>query len=182
MVDPLVALLARASLALLLASSVAHKLRDLTAFHANVAEYRLLPAKAVGRVATGIVALELALLMALLVPAAARGALLGAAALLFVYGAAIAINLARGRRHIDCGCSGRSARQSISGGLIVRNALWIGVAGLGSLPAGGRILGWLDGTTGVACLIGLAALYRASEQLLAHAPVSAELRTRRSQA
>jgi hypothetical protein len=73
-----------------------------------------------------------------------RWAALGAVALLVLYSVAIAINLVRGRREIDCGCFGPAARVPLSGGLVARNALLIGAAALVSLPVGARPLVWVD--------------------------------------
>ena len=123
--------LLRFGLLLLLASGAAEKLRDSRRFRAAVAGYALLPERAIGAAATAFALGEAALAAALLAPAAAgvRAIAAVAAALLFaVYGAAIAINLARGRRAIDCGCGGPAARVPLSGWLVARNALLVAAA------------------------------------------------------
>ena len=52
----------------------------------------------------------------------------GAAALLGLYGLAMAINLGRGRDTIDCGCHGFSGRQRMAGWMVLRNLLLATVA------------------------------------------------------
>src|SRR5207247_2030674 len=110
-------------LALLFFVAAGHKLRDPRRFRATVAEYRLVPDRFAPPAAALLVAVEAAAGGALLVPGARAAGLLAAAALLVVYGAAIAINLARGRWDIDCGCTGPAVRRPISGWLVARNAV-----------------------------------------------------------
>lgn len=64
---------------------------------------------------------ELLLVPALIIPATQALALYLAALLLSIYALAIAINLLRGRKRLDCGCNGPEARQSISWWLVLRN-------------------------------------------------------------
>jgi len=155
----------RALLALLLAGGALAKLRDLSGFAAAVAGYRLLPAALAGPAAAGFVAAELALAAGLWL--APRPAGLGAAALLVLYGAAIAVNLARGRRDIDCGCGGPLGRQSLSEALVLRNLLLACAAMASALPVAPRALAWLDAFTLAAAIGAGAALYTASSALLA---------------
>src|SRR5262245_65540349 len=109
--DPALDLTFRAGLALLFAVAAVHKLRDPRGFPAPLSYYRLLPAGIAGVAGMGLVGAELAVVAALVVDR--RAGLAGAAALLVLYAGAMAINLARGRRHIDCGCAGPAARRSI---------------------------------------------------------------------
>ena len=155
MVDPAIDLTVRAALALLFLVAAAHKLRDRAAFRATFAEYRILPEA----ISTLVPLAELAVAVLLLVPAASALGEIGAAALLLLYGAAVGVNLARGRRHIDCGCAGPYARRPIGGGIVVRNALLAASA----LAVSGAVLA-------------LAALYLATDRLMAHAPALARLR------
>ncbi|MBW2726382.1 MAG: methylamine utilization protein MauE, partial [Deltaproteobacteria bacterium] len=98
--------------------------------------------------------------------AASTGAAM-AALLLGVYSAAIAVNLVRGRRGIDCGCLGPAADQSISPALLGRNAILVAGALAAMLPAGHRSLHWVDSLTFVAGLATLSLLFIAANQLLA---------------
>src|SRR5207249_705697 len=121
--DPVVDLTLRTALALLFFVAAGHKLRDPGRFRATVAEYRLVPDRFAPPAAALLVAVEAAAAGALLVPGVRAAGLLAAAALLVVYGAAIAINLARGRWDIDCGCAGPAVRRPIGGWLVARNAV-----------------------------------------------------------
>ncbi len=172
--DPVVDVTLRAALALLLLAAAGHKLRDLPRFRATLADYRLLP-HAIVPAAAGLVAgVELAIAAALLV--LPRPALVAAAALLAVYAVAIGINLARGRRHIDCGCAGPAARQTISGRLVARNVLLATSALAGLAPAHPRPLVWVDALTIVGSTAALAALYATLDRMLADAPALARVR------
>jgi hypothetical protein len=57
---------------------------------------------------------------------------MSAALLLIVFAAAMAINILRGRRHIDCGCFQSALKQTLSWTLVARNA---GLALLLAVPA-----------------------------------------------
>ena len=172
MVDPAIDLTVRAALALLFLAAAAHKLRDRAAFRATFAEYRILP----GAVSGILPLAELAVAVLLLVPAASAAGKSGAAALLFVYGAAVGVNLVRGRRHIDCGCTGPHARRPIGGGIVVRNALLAAAALAALVPVAPRPLEWVDALTVSGAVLTLAALYLATDRLMAHAPALARLR------
>src|SRR5437870_1480218 len=136
--DPVIDLTLRTALALLFFVAAGHKLRDLDRFRATLAEYRLLPAGLVPLAAALVVAVEVAAAGALLVPGARAAGLVVAAALLALYGAAIAINLARGRRDIDCGCAGPAVRRPITGALVARNAALAALALAGGARRGSR--------------------------------------------
>jgi len=160
--DPALGQALRAALALLFAAAAWHKLRAPHRFRASLADYELLPGRALAPAAHGLAALEALLAGALLWPASARAAALVAAGLLCLYGVAMAINLARGRRHVACGCLGPAAEQPLHAGLVARNTVLAGAALLAALPAGARALTWLDavsvaGATAVLCLLYLAA-------------------------
>ena len=63
----------------------------------------------------------------LLFPETARAGALGCLALLCVFSAVVAVNLARGNRP-DCNCFGRLYQASISGWTLARNAVLAGLA------------------------------------------------------
>jgi hypothetical protein len=169
--DPVVGLALRALLALLLGGAALAKLRDLRGFAAAVAGYRLLPAALAVPAAAGFVAAELALAAGLWTPLRAEASL-GAAALLVLYAGAIAVNLARGRREIDCGCGGPLGRQSLSEGLVLRNLVWASAALACALPEAPRTLAWLDLVSLGAAVSCGAALQAASSALLARPAAS----------
>jgi len=164
--DPALLAALRCALALLWLASAQHKLRDPARFRDALLGYRLVPAPLARALAAGITALELALALALLVPAAAKSAALATAALLALYGLAITVNLARGRRAIDCGCGARP--QPLAEGLVLRNAALTGIALAAALPASGRALTGLDAISILGGAAALAALYAAADALLAN--------------
>ena len=163
--DPAIDAVLRGSLALLFGIAARHKLRDVARFRATLAAYRLVPARLTAAAATFLPAAELAATAALVVPSTAPAGALVAAALLAVYTAAIAINLARGRRDIDCGCGGQ--RQPLGERLVVRNAILLTAALVSLAPPRPRSLVWIDAVTVVGAIAGLAALYAATERMMA---------------
>ena len=91
------------------------------------------------------------------------------AALLASYMSAIAVNLLRGRIHIDCGCTmGTSAGkdQQLSWGLVARNSVLIMAALTATVPTTERAIGLVDYVTLVAGLLAIVLLYGAANQLL----------------
>jgi hypothetical protein len=162
-IDPALQLVVRLGGALLLASAAWHKLRDLEGFRGVLTDYRLIPAPLVPAAAALVVALECALAVGLLaIPRAG----LAAAGLLALYALAIGTNLARGRRHIDCGCGG--AGQPLSGWLVARN-LVVGAALVGAAASSsGRALGVLDALSVAGAVAALALLWRAVDVALAN--------------
>ncbi len=174
--DPAIHVALRLSLALLLLGAFRHKARDVAGFRAAVANYRILPAWAVTAGAALLLAGELGVGIALHAPGLAGAAALAAAALLTLYSVAIGVNLVRGRRDIDCGCSGPGARRTLGVGLLVRNAVLIATAALCAVPTSGRPLLWLDALTVTGGAAALALLYGAYDAALANAPRLRELR------
>jgi uncharacterized membrane protein YphA (DoxX/SURF4 family) len=166
-IDPVVALILRCSLALLLLSAAWHKLRDVAAFVAAVAAYALVPQRWHRAVAWGLVFAEGAIGVSLAIGVGV--APLAAAALLASYTVAIATNLARGRRDIDCGCAGPARRMPLNTGLVVRNAILIVAVGCAAIPTVARPLVWLDALTVTAAVLVLALLYGAVNTALVNA-------------
>lgn len=168
--DPVPSLVLRLCLGLLLLVSCWGKLRDLAGFRGAVANYRLLPTALVGAASVALLFAELVAGMALLAPAAARAGAGLAAGLLALYSAAIAVNLARGRREMDCGCAGPGRRRALSGALVARNAVLVLAAALCALPQTGREWLWVDVFTLVAGVASLSVLYASVDATLANAP------------
>ena len=146
MIDPVISVALRCVLAALFATAAWHKATDLPRFRATLIAYRLLPPSLGRSVAALVPGLELAIAVGLLLPAY-RWAAYAATALLGFYSVAIAVNLARGRRNIDCGCFGRAARMPLHEGLLARNALLIACAIAVPLPLRVRPLVWVDALT-----------------------------------
>ena len=173
--DPAAAWAASAALALVFAQAAWHKLRDLGAFSASVAAYEILPASLAPIAATQLAVAELLLMGTLLLPPARRLAAVAALALLALYGAAIAWNLARGRRDIDCGCTGPAQRTPLSGWLLARNAALGALAIVAALPVFERALTLADALPIAGGALAAFALHAAANQLAANAPASRAL-------
>jgi hypothetical protein len=86
-----------------------------------IANYRLLPAWAVSPAAALLPPLELLLAIGLLSAQAQPWPALAAIALLLLFAGAMAVNIARGRTHIDCGCGQAFLAQHLSPPLVARN-------------------------------------------------------------
>jgi len=166
--DPVPAAIVTVSLAALWLTAAVHKLADAKAFADSLAAYRLLPQRLTPFLGRVLPIAEIALAVGLLFgrTQAIAGALGGL--LLVAYGAAIAVNLGRGRRELDCGCLafGRGAR--LSGALVWRNAL-LAIASfvIALAPRTARQWGWIDAWTTLGGFAVAALLYVAAEELRA---------------
>jgi hypothetical protein len=120
MLDPAIGFLLLGCFALLFASAALQKLRALPRFVEVLRAYRVLPAAAM-QLAVLVPLLELTLGLALLVPVTRMAAAGAGAALLALYAGAIALNLARGRRDLACGCGGPDEARPIAPWMVVRN-------------------------------------------------------------
>jgi hypothetical protein len=158
----------RLGMAAILAQSAWHALRDLPRHESALAGYKLVPLAVLPIAAIGLPLLTLCAAVLLPWPATAHaGAALGLA-LMALFTASIAINLRRGRTHIDCGCGGAEG-QHISRGLVARNIvlmalLTASLIAQSSGPADPMVL-----ATGLGGAAGITALYFAATQLLANA-------------
>ncbi len=159
-----VALLVSWLVALIFAAALRHKVQSWARFKASFAAYRLVPERLVTPVAVVLAGLEGWVVLGCL--AGLPAALLTGGGLFFVYGVAMAINLFRGRRFIDCGCGDEPT--PLGAGLLVRNLVLVGLAtaAAGGVPdmrsAGLEVLVALLGA-GVAY-----GIYAAIDQLLAN--------------
>jgi hypothetical protein len=168
--DPIFVIAAAITVAVILASAATHKLRAPARFASQLENYQLLPQALVRPVARILPWLEAVLAFTLLVPMARHFAALGAAALLASYALAIAINLWRGRRDIDCGCAGPQQDQPIRPLLLARNAVLVSLALLASLAPLSRDLGLFDAFVVIAASAVALLIYAAADGLLANSP------------
>ncbi|HWK65546.1 MAG TPA: MauE/DoxX family redox-associated membrane protein [Rhizobiaceae bacterium] len=122
---PILIVLAAGTLVCIFTRAALHKAMDLELFAHTMAGYRIVPASALLPAAAGLLGLELAIVLGLIVPAARPVAAGGALALLVGYACAIALNLARGNTRIDCGCGGEGT--GLSWYLVARNAALVGL-------------------------------------------------------
>ncbi|HZD52822.1 MAG TPA: MauE/DoxX family redox-associated membrane protein [Woeseiaceae bacterium] len=176
-IDPFYWQLCRWFTAGIFALALTHKLGSLAAFESAVRGYELVPTRLAPAASRLIVLLEAGVVIGLAGGIGLPGAAALAAVLLAIYASAMAINLARGRRHIDCGCFGPAAEagHTLSGGLLLRNAVLILVSASLLFPAAERALTWLDVAGIAAATAAGLALYAATDQLLANAPRLREL-------
>ncbi|HZF16334.1 MAG TPA: MauE/DoxX family redox-associated membrane protein [Steroidobacteraceae bacterium] len=166
-VDPVFSLLAIAALALLFGSAALAKLRDRARFTAVLEAYDVLPAPMARILAVGLPFMELAVAIGLFVTQFRPVAAGTAGALLLIYGAGIAWNLARGRRDIDCGCEGFGQRRPIAPWMLVRNAILIGVAAVAGAVPTARPVVLTDVLTIAGGLAVFVLIYFAADRLLA---------------
>jgi hypothetical protein len=167
--DPVVQAALRAGASLLFVSSALHKLRDGPAFRAALTGYALLPAALLPAAARVLVAAEVGIGIAVLVPGLAPDACRAGAGLLSLYAGAVALNLARGRSAIDCGCGGPGGRRPIGLELVVRNGLLAGLLLWAARGAAPRPWVWLDTATFAGLLASGVLLYAAIDVALANA-------------
>lgn len=165
--DPVFAWTLRLALGALFAAAAWHKLRDPRAFAATLGAYRLLPRAAVPAVAWLVPLAEAAVATALVAGGNAPAAAWAALGLLAAYTGAIGVNLARGRRDVDCGCLGPGRRQPLAPWLLVRNAALAGGAAAGLLPVALRPLGAVDALSVAGGVATLALLWAALHRLAA---------------
>lgn len=121
--DPVAIVLATLFLGLVLTTAAIPKLRNADEFQGVVDNYRLLPTFLVVPFARLLPAIELACAVALLVPPVREIAAWVTAGLFMLFALALAINVGRGRTHIDCGCVRRPASKSRIGMFHVLRAL-----------------------------------------------------------
>jgi hypothetical protein len=124
-----IAFAVRTLLALVFLTAALGKARHRLAFQGVLANYRLLPDFAVQPMSFVLPPLEAAVGAALLCSPSPWPPL-AAAGLLLMFAAAMAINLVRGRRHIDCGCFQSALRQTLTWRLVARNAALIALLAL----------------------------------------------------
>jgi len=178
MIDPVLQQVLGMALALLFLHAAWHKWKSGLRFEAQLAEYRMLPAGAVPVAARALMVLEALVAIGLLLPVLRQPAALLAALLLGSYAVAMAVNLARGRHHIDCGCG--DTPQLLSPWLVGRNLVLVAGSLLLALPAAPRAPATLDLVLGMLGLCALILTWLMLEQLLANASTLREWRESRA--
>jgi hypothetical protein len=167
--DPVIQTSISLALAMLWLTGGTWKAAHIKEFRVTFAEYRVMPRAIAAHSAVLAVGMELGLGIALCVPSLRSEALLASAVLLILYAAAIGANLMRGRQRIDCGCA-LGAHQPLSVWFVWRNlGLAAAAASVGLLPSVSRSLFWVDAVSIAAAIIVLAALYAATNLLIANA-------------
>ncbi len=168
--DPALLWALRLLLAGVFATAALSKLRSLDAFEGVVRNYRILPEQLAGGFARVLPVVECVAALGLLFETTRAAAALLVAALLVLFAWAMAWNLLRGRREIDCGCFIGAFKQRIGWPLVARNlllalaALWLAAA------EPGRDATELDLFTAGAAALSLLFAYFAFSELVERAP------------
>jgi len=170
MIDPVIDLSLRLALSLLFAGAAWHKVSDLRRFEAAVRGYDLLPARTVPVVSKLLPLAEASIALGLVYGPTRPGAAGGAISILLLYAASIALNLARGRRDIECGCFAASSRAPLNGWLVARNLALAAAAYALVWPSRPRELVWMDWLTITTTLIALSLLWLAGQRLAETGP------------
>jgi hypothetical protein len=169
MIDPLIIKAIALGMGLLFLTAAWHKLNSPAEFKASLVDYQLLPEWLIKPVGLALPAIELIIGTSWILGWSVRWIAYASAALLTIYTLAIAINVARGRVHIGCGCGAPgsdSSDQPVSGGLVIRNCLLISAALIPTMPLRERTLGVVDFVVIAASLSAAILLYAAVAQLL----------------
>ncbi len=174
-IDPAIGYLLAVALALIFGASGLLKLRDPALFAAALANYALLPRWSERAFAWTLPIAEIGAAAAVLFPMTRAIAAAALALLLVVFSAAIAINLARGRTDIDCGCFGPALRQELSGWLVARNLILMIVAAALAMPEGARQINSLDVVTIVMGASTFVVLYASANYALGNSAATREL-------
>jgi len=189
-VDPAIAALIVASVALLFASAAVHKLRDLRRFREIFSAYGLFPLHARAPVSVLVPITEMGVAMGLLIGMTGSAAgtigtprVLASAIgclLMLSYALAIAINLRRGRRDLACGCGGPDERRPIAAWMVWRNLLIAASLATTVLPWSARPLELTDAVTIGLGVVTFALIYLCLDRVLGQAARrTAELRVSR---
>lgn len=150
---------------LLLALAASQKLRQWSDFIEVVANYRIVPASLAAIAATVVTLGEVSASLLLVLPITRPIGGIVAAVLFTTYASVLALNLFRGRTHIDCGCVGASKRRSIGAWMVWRTGVLAVAAGLAAVPTAARTLSALDVVTICSGVAAIALLYAAFDQL-----------------
>lgn len=165
MLEPVYSWMFALGCALLLARAAVHKFEQRHELVAIVANYRIVPAGLAAVAAVVLVLCEISAVLLLVYPPTRSLGAIMAAALFITYAAAIALNLKRGRTHIDCGCVGPSQRRAIGAWMVWRNGVLAVAAGLAAVPTAARALSMFDLLTICGGVAALALVYAAFDQL-----------------
>lgn len=171
MIDPMFSKLISIGLGLLLTAAAWHKWASFERFVAVLQDYELLPPALTRPVARLVIFTEVALALGWFAGSVNTWVAPLTAGLFSVYGAAIAINLHRGRVHISCGCGLGEFSEGdhlLSWTQVLRNAVLTGIALLPLLPPAPRPLHPVDWATLATAAIAGVLLYFGTAQLLSN--------------
>ena len=165
-IDPIFLTLICYCFALLFGLAGAHKLSNRSETQTLIDAYNLVPAPLLAPASLLVPILELAIGAGLMFGATRSIAVIAGGVLLIAYGAAMAINLYRGKRDLDCGCSFGDRAQKISPPLVYRNALLATLIFMAAMPVSNRETGMMDAFIIAVSLIAASILYAAANTLI----------------
>lgn len=174
--DPVAAIALSLLLSYVLVDAGLHKLRDPLRYGAVIDDYRLLPSGSGARLALPLGLVEVGIGAVLLLPTVREPGLVAALCLIAAYSSAIAVNLLRGRRDIDCGCGAPDQAQHLSPALLLRNGLLLAVAAVLFAAPAAAPAHWSGWVFALLCGAVGALLYASSNTLLANARLLERLR------
>lgn len=178
MIDPVVSGLLEADLALIFLAGAVQKARDPAWFTRAVREFQLIPHRLASPFAIAVTLVELLCAVGVLWAPTRVLAAGGIVALLLAFSAAVTINLARGRRDLDCGCFGPAATLSagLSGWIVLRNLVLAAMAAALWMPIDARPVVWIDYLTVGFATVASLLVFAVVNRLIAAAPGLAALR------
>jgi hypothetical protein len=119
---------AAAMTSLVFLQAASHKAQNVESFSGFVRDYQIVPMGMEAPVSRALIAIEIFITGALMGPGTRDAASGIAISILSIYAAAMAHNIVRGRKEIQCGCGAEP--QWLGWPLVVRNVILIGVAAL----------------------------------------------------
>jgi hypothetical protein len=179
LLDPLFIRIVAMGFAVLFMLAAVHKLSNRSEFFLILRAYQVLPAMLLRPTTLIIPNLEIILAFGWFLIGVLgfqlRAVPVFSAGLLLVYAAAIAINLFRGRRDIDCGCSLASSKtdssnpsEQISEAQVFRNCLLALLALIAAAPMTARVINAIDYLALIGASVVCVFIYAAINQLIAN--------------
>ncbi len=177
LLDPLILRVIALGFSVLFLLAAVHKLSNRLDFLAILGAYKILPPVLLRPATLVIPNLEIVVALGWLLIGVAgfqlRAVPVISAGILMMYGAAIGVNLLRGRRHIDCGCSFSSSKtdkskgtEQISVALVWRNSMLAVLSLMALAPVSSRDINTLDYLALIAATVVCVFVYAAMNQLI----------------
>lgn len=155
-------------LAWLFATAAYHKTRSSVDYFELMRAY--VPGLRGGRALVWLVAsVELGVAILLVMPAWQKAGLLGSVVLLLTYAALIAVQLARGKTDVRCGCAGLDSTMAISKPIVLRNVICAVLAVICLSPSGAAPTSFAGVSLSIYVALFLIILYLCSDQLASNA-------------
>lgn len=169
LIDPVIQISCVLILATVFLNAAYLKLNHQPWFKRQLISYALFPEMMIPIVAIIIPLVEMVIALLLLLPWSAAWGAIAVSIMMLIYISAIAISIIRGKRDIDCGCSGPSRMQPLRWSLISKNIFLITLAGFVTQTVTTRPLTYIDIYTSLITAIAVVFLYATADTLLANA-------------